>query len=163
MNYYNHNYRIPPADTSNVVDMLNYFGCRLEGMKSGETFSPVSISSISCFDSNRLPKLSCPKSNNPNSLLCLSFPGPQGYGLQSFSFEPDALLSLVKGGDGDKVGENGKEASSRFLTFIISNFIINKTIIARVYYHKRGYFKLPLYPSVSKISKNLKKNNHEIL
>ena len=143
---FNHNYRVPPVDTNNVPAMLSYFGVKVEGKTS-----------IVCFDSNRLPKLSCPKSNNPLAHIVLSFPGPQGFGLQSFSFPIETWLDFVH------ADVSSFNCSNPFFAFVLNSFIINKTTLLRVYNHNRGYFKLPLTPSVSKISKNLKKTNHEIL
>ena len=151
---FNHNYRVPPVDTNDVVAMLSYFGVKVEldATEGGENVSPLSIVSLSCFDSNRLPKLSCPKSNNPLAHIVLSFPGPQGFGLQSFSFPIETWLDFVH------ADASSFNCSNPFFAFVLNSFIINKTTLLRVYNHNRGIFKLPLQPSISKINKNLRKN-----
>lgn len=149
MNVFKHNYRIPPVDTSlsNVNGMLNYFGVEL---KDDKDEVPIRV-----FDENRLPKLSCPKSNNPDSQICLSFCGPSGFGLQSAFFDPELLLSAIS--DFNNLGIPFKDSlhCSNFIAFILSAFIINRSVLKRVYYHKKGYFKLPLQPSVQKINRLL--------
>lgn len=149
---FNHNYRVPPVDTNDTIAMLKYFGVKVEG---GETFSPLSLASLSVFDENRLPKLACPKKNNPLAHIVLSFPGPQGFGLQSFEFPIEVWLDFVHSKGSDVSIFN---CTNPFFSFVVSSFIINKTTLLRVYNHSRGIFKLPLQPSISKINKNLRKN-----
>lgn len=124
--------------------------------------------SIHVFDSSRLPRIACPLTNNPNSLIVISFPGPPSFGSQSFSFEPESLLSAVsdsksKANKNFSLSELVRQQSERFaataanpfIDFILDNFSISPTIINRLYYHKRGYLKLVLQPSVTKFNKNI--------
>jgi hypothetical protein len=145
---FNHNYRIPPVDTNDTVAMLKYFGVKVESDMDA-------VEALSVFDKNRLPKLACPKKNNPLAEIVLSFPGPQGFGLQSFAFPIEVWLDFVHSKGSDASVFN---CSNPFFTFVVSSFIINKTTLLRVYNHNRGIFKLPLQPSISKINKNLRKN-----
>lgn len=136
---FNHNYRVPPVDTNDTIAMLKYFGVKVDEGKA------------SVFDENRLPKLACPKKNNPFAEIVLSFPGPQGFGLQSFAFPIEVWLDFVHSKGSDVAVFN---CSNPFFNFVVSSFIINKTTLLRVYNHNRGIFKLPLQPSVSKIKRN---------
>ena len=124
--------------------------------------------SIHVFDSSRLPRIACPLTNNPNSLIVISFPGPPSFGSQSFSFEPESLLSAISDSK-SKANKNfslselvrqqserfAADASNPFIDFILANFSISPTAIHRLYYHKRGYLKLVLQPSVTKFNKNI--------
>ena len=124
--------------------------------------------SIHVFDSSRLPRIACPLTNNPNSLIIISFPGPPSFGSQSFSFEPESLLSAIsdsksKANKNFSLSELVRQQSERFaatsanpfIDFILDNFSISPTVINRLYYHKRGYLKLVLQPSVTKFNKNI--------
>lgn len=121
--------------------------------------------SIHVFDSSRLPRIACPLTNNPNSLIVISFPGPPSFGSQSFSFEPESLLSAIsdsksKANKNFSLSELVRQQSERFadnpfIDFILDNFSISPTTINRLYYHKRGYLKLVLQPSVTKFNKNI--------
>lgn len=156
-------YKNPPNDTNDVQSMLKYFGCLLlqrekndeEKEKSDNALSGLPLSSVSVFDKNRLPKLSCPKKDNPLADIVLSYPGPVGYGLQQVSFPADQLIVAI-----NSFAKYGIPFSTslpncgKFPSFILSNFVVNPTIIKRVYYHKRGLFKLPLQPSIQKINRN---------
>ena len=171
--------------------MLRYFGCNAveidcsdEGEKKenfgenrkGDSLrgSPSSLIrrklfySIHVFDSSRLPRIACPLTNNPNSLIVIPFPGPPSFGSQSFSFEPESLLSAIsdsksKANKNFSLSELVRQQSERFaataanpfIDFILDNFSISPTIINRLYYHKRGYLKLVLQPSVTKFNKNI--------
>lgn len=171
--------------------MLRYFGCNAveidcsdEGEKKenfgenreGDSLRDSSSSllrrklfySIRVFDSSRLPRIACPLTNNPNSLIVISFPGPPSFGSQSFSFEAESLLSAIsdsklKANKNFSLSELVRQQSLRFaavlanpfIDFILDNFSISPTIINRLYYHKRGYIKLVLQPSVTKFNKNI--------
>lgn len=158
-----YDYKNPPTDTNDVLSMLKYFGCLLlqreknteEKAKSDNALSGLPFSSVSVFDKNRLPKLSCPKKDNPLADIVLSFPGPVGFGLQQVSFPADVLISAVN--SFSKYGipfSTSLPNCGKFPNFILSNFVVNPTIVKRVYYHKRGAFKLPLQPSIQKINRN---------
>ena len=171
--------------------MLRYFGCNAveidcsdEGENQGEKKNREGDSlrdsysaalrrrklfySIHVFDSSRLPRIACPLTNNPNSLIIISFPGPPSFGSQSFSFEPESLLSAIsdsksKANKNFSLSELVRQQSERFaatadnpfIDFILDNFSISPTVINRLYYHKRGYLKLVLQPSVTKFNKNI--------
>lgn len=180
------NYRIPPVSSKDLFAMLRYFGCNAveidcsdEGEKKnreGDSLRDSSSAlrrrklfySIHVFDSSRLPRIACPLTNNPNSLIVISFPGPPSFGSQSFSFEPESLLSAIsdsksKANKNFSLSELVRQQSERFaataanpfIDFILDNFSISPTIINRLYYHKRGYLKLVLQPSVTKFNKNI--------
>lgn len=189
------NYKIPPVSSKDLFAMLRYFGCNAveidcsdDGEKKenfGENRKGDSLQassalrrrklfySIRVFDSSRLPRIACPLTNNPNSLIVISFPGPPSFGSQSFSFEPESLLSAISDSK-SKANKNfslsellnlrqqrqsedfaAVVANSPFIDFILDNFSISPTIINRLYYHKRGYLKLVLQPSVTKFNKNI--------
>lgn len=162
-------YKNPPNDTNDVQSMLKYFGCLLlqrekndeEKGSPDKALSDFAFPSVSVFDKNRLPKLSCPKKDNPLADIVLSYPGPVGYGLQQVSFPADQLIVAV-----NSFSKYGIPFSvslpncGKFPSFILSNFVVNPTIIKRVYYHKRGLFKLPLQPSIQKINRNLNKGGN---
>lgn len=166
--------------------MLRYFGCNAveidcddeeEKENFGENRKGDSLRdslrrrklfySIHVFDSSRLPRIACPLTNNPNSLIVISFPGPPSFGSQSFSFEPESLLSAIsdsksKANKNFSLSELVRQQSERFadadnpfIDFILDNFSISPTTINRLYYHKRGYLKLVLQPSVTKFNKNI--------
>lgn len=163
--------------------MLRYFGCNAVENRDAEDEdikgnrlcggSPSSLLrrklfySIRVFDSSRLPRIACPLTNNPNSLIVISFPGPPSFGSQSFSFEPESLLSAIsdsksKANKNFSLSELVRQQSLRFaafanpfIDFILDNFSISPTTINRLYYHKRGYIKLVLQPSVTKFNKNI--------
>lgn len=162
--------------------MLRYFGCnaveiddaededkkgnRLCGGSPSPLLRRKLFYSIRVFDSSRLPRIACPLTNNPNSLIVISFPGPPSFGSQSFSFEPESLLSAIsdsksKANKNFSLSELVRQQSERFaadnpfIDFILDNFSISPTIINRLYYHKRGYLKLVLQPSVTKFNKNI--------
>lgn len=175
------NYRIPPVSSKDLFAMLRYFGCNAveiddtEDEDMGENRKGDSLQdslrrrklfySIHVFDSSRLPRIACPLTNNPNSLIVISFPGPPSFGSQSFSFEPESLLSAIsdsksKANKNFSLSELVRQQSERFadnpfIDFILDNFSISPTIINRLYYHKRGYLKLVLQPSVTKFNKNI--------
>ena len=185
------NYRIPPVSSKDLFAMLRYFGCNAveidcsdEGEKKenlgenrkGDSLRDSSSAlrrrklfySIHVFDSSRLPRIACPLTNNPNSLIVISFPGPPSFGSQSFSFEPESLLSAIsdsksKANKNFSLSELVRQQSEHFaaiapnpfLDFILDNFSISPTTINRLYYHKRGYLKLVLQPSVTKFNKNI--------
>ena len=185
------NYRIPPVSSKDLFAMLRYFGCNAveidcsdDGEKKenfgenreGDSLRDSSSSlirrklfySIHVFDSSRLPRIACPLTNNPNSLIVISFPGPPSFGSQSFSFEPESLLSAIsdsksKANKNFSLSELVRQQSERFaataanpfIDFILDNFSISPTTINRLYYHKRGYLKLVLQPSVTKFNKNI--------
>lgn len=178
------NYKIPPVSSKDLFAMLRYFGCNAveisdgeedEGKKNREGDSSSLHSSllrrklfysIRVFDSSRLPRIACPLTNNPDSLIVISFPGPLSFGSQSFSFEPESLLSAIsdsksKANKNFSLSELVRQQSLRFVAtnpfidFILDNFSISPTIINRLYYHKRGYLKLLLQPSVTKFNKNI--------
>lgn len=156
-------YRLPPVSTKDTFSMLRYFG-----VNSTTNDDSSHVLSLHVFDNKRLPRIYCPLTNNPNFLIKISFPGPPGYGLQSFSFAPDSLIpalydtkyveysefslseSLPVFGSGNKPASNFP-----FLAFVLDNFNISPTIVNRVYNHKRGYLKIPLSPSINKINRNL--------
>ena len=181
------NYRIPPVSSKDLFAMLRYFGCNAveidcsdegeEKNREGDSSSLQASSalrrrklfySIHVFDSSRLPRIACPLTNNPNSLIIISFPGPPSFGSQSFSFEPESLLSAISDSK-SKANKNfslselvrqqserfAATASNPFIDFILDNFSISPTTINRLYYHKRGYLKLVLQPSVTKFNKNI--------
>ena len=163
-----YDYKNPPADTNDVQSMLKYFGCLLvenststKGLSGRDSSSSLPSVVVSVFDKNRLPKLSCPKKGNPLADIVLSYPGPVGYGLQQVSFPADQLIVAV-----NSFSKYGIPFSvslpncGKFPSFILSNFVVNPTIIKRVYYHKRGVFKLPLQPSVQKINRNLNRDGN---
>lgn len=168
--------------------MLRYFGCNAveidcddeenQGEKKNREGDSSSLQasspllrrklfySIHVFDSSRLPRIACPLTNNPNSLIVISFPGPPSFGSQSFSFEPESLLSAIsdsksKTNKNFSLSELVRQQSERFaadnpfIDFILDNFSISPTTINRLYYHKRGYLKLVLQPSVTKFNKNI--------
>ena len=171
--------------------MLRYFGCNAvendcddveenQGEKKNREGDSSSLQassalrrrklfySIHVFDSSRLPRIACPLTNNPNSLIIISFPGPPSFGSQSFSFEPESLLSAIsdsksKANKNFSLSELVRQQSERFaatsanpfIDFILDNFSISPTTINRLYYHKRGYLKLVLQPSVTKFNKNI--------
>lgn len=176
------NYKIPPVSTNDPFAMLRYFGCNAEenqGEKKNREGDSSSLQayflrrklfySIRVFDSTRLPRIACPLTNNPNSLIVISFPGPPSFGSQSFSFDPESLLSAIsdsksKTNKNLRLSEllrlqrlNSAEAltSSPFLDFVLDNFSISPSTINRLYNHKRGYLKLVLQPSVTKFNKNI--------
>lgn len=187
------NYRIPPVSSKDLFAMLRYFGCNAveidcsdDGEKKenfGENRKGDSLRdssslqassalrrrklfySIHVFDSSRLPRIACPLTNNPNSLIIISFPGPPSFGSQSFSFEAESLLSAIsdsksKANKNFSLSELVRQQSERFadnpfIDFILDNFSISPTTINRLYYHKRGYLKLVLQPSVTKFNKNI--------
>lgn len=183
------NYRIPPVSSKDLFAMLRYFGCNAveidcddEDEDMGENRKGDSLRdssslrdslrrrklfySIHVFDSSRLPRIACPLTNNPNSLIVISFPGPPSFGSQSFSFEPESLLSAIsdsksKTNKNFSLSELVRQQSERFaadnpfIDFILDNFSISPTTINRLYYHKRGYLKLVLQPSVTKFNKNI--------
>lgn len=175
------NYRIPPVSSKDLFAMLRYFGCNAVEIDNAEDEdkkgnrlcggSPSSLLrrklfySIHVFDSSRLPRIACPLTNNPNSLIIISFPGPPSFGSQAFSFEPESLLSAIsdsksKANKNFSLSELVRQQSERFaanpfIDFILDNFSISPTIINRLYYHKRGYLKLVLQPSVTKFNKNI--------
>lgn len=154
------NYRIPPTSTSDNFAMLRFFGCSADPVPDDSNYARRNIPySIRVFDSSRLPRLSCPLTNNPNGLIVLSFPGPPGFGLQSFRFHPESLLSAVKDGGGQDEGFSSFAEDNPFVSFILANFNISPSIINRVYNHKRGYFKLQLQPSVFKFNRNVRNKN----
>ena len=181
------NYRIPPVSSKDLFAMLRYFGCNAveidcsdDGEKKNREGDSSSLQassallrrklfySIHVFDSSRLPRIACPLTNNPNSLIVISFPGPPSFGSQSFSFEPESLLSAISDSK-SKANKNfslselvrqqserfADAASNPFIDFILDNFSISPTTINRLYYHKRGYLKLVLQPSVTKFNKNI--------
>lgn len=125
------NYKLPPLSYSDTFAMLKFFGCNLA----------PDASSVHVFDSFRLPKISCPLTNNPASLITISFPGPPSFGAQSFSFPADDIPS---------------SHPNPFFNFVLATFSIPKSTISRVYNHKRGYLKIPLNPSINKIKKLLR-------
>ena len=178
------NYRIPPVSSKDLFAMLRYFGCNAvengcdDGEKKNREGDSSSLQdsllrrklfySIHVFDSSRLPRIACPLTNNPNSLIVISFPGPPSFGSQSFSFEPESLLSAIsdsksKANKNFSLSELVRQQSERFaataanpfIDFILDNFSISPTTINRLYYHKRGYLKLVLQPSVTKFNKNI--------
>ena len=181
------NYKIPPVSSKDLFAMLRYFGCNAveisdgdeeEGKKNREGDSSSLHSSlirrklnysIRVFDSTRLPRIACPLTNNPNSLIVISFPGPPSFGSQSFSFDPESLLSAIsdsksKANKNFSLSELVRQQSLRFaanpfIDFILDNFSISPTTINRLYYHKRGYLKLVLQPSVTKFNKNISAQN----
>lgn len=184
------NYRIPPVSSKDLFAMLRYFGCNAveidcddEGENQGEKKNREGDSSslrdslrrrklfysIRVFDSSRLPRIACPLTNNPNSFIIISFPGPPSFGSQSFSFEPESLLSAIsdsksKTNKNFSLSELVRQQSERFadnpfIDFILDNFSISPTTINRLYYHKRGYLKLVLQPSVTKFNKNINAQN----
>lgn len=181
------NYKIPPVSSKDPFAMLRYFGCNAveisdgddDDMKENRKDGFPSLRrrklnySIRVFDSTRLPRIACPLTNNPNSLIVISFPGSPSFGSQSFCFDPESLLSAIsdsklKTNKNLRLSEllNLRQqqqsehfvavvANSPFLDFVLDNFSISPTIINRLYYHKRGYLKLVLQPSVSKFNKNI--------
>lgn len=183
------NYKIPPVSSKDLFAMLRYFGCNAveidcsdDGEKKenfGENRKGDSLQassalrrrklfySIRVFDSSRLPRIACPLTNNPNSLIIISFPGPPSFGSQSFSFNAESLLSAIsdsksKANKNFSLSELVRQQSLRFVAaanpfidFILDNFSISPTIINRLYYHKRGYIKLVIQPSVTKFNKNI--------
>lgn len=184
------NYRIPPVSSKDLFAMLRYFGCNAveidcsdDGEKKenfgenrkGDSLRDSSSAlrrrklfySIHVFDSSRLPRIACPLTNNPNSLIVISFPGPPSFGSQSFSFEPESLLSAISDSKSKanknlslselvrQQSERFAAASNPFIDFILDNFSISPITINRLYYHKRGYLKLVLQPSVTKFNKNI--------
>lgn len=191
------NYRIPPVSSKDLFAMLRYFGCNAVEIDDGEDedmgenqgekknregdSSSLQASSslrrrklfysIHVFDSSRLPRIACPLTNNPNSLIVISFPGPPSFGSQSFSFEPESLLSAISDSKSKanknfslselvrQQSERFADASNPFIDFILDNFSISPTTINRLYYHKRGYLKLVLQPSVTKFNKNINAQN----
>ena len=180
------NYRIPPVSSKDLFAMLRYFGCNAveidcsddgekknrEGDSSSALLRRKLFYSIHVFDSSRLPRIACPLTNNPNSLIVISFPGPPSFGSQSFSFEPESLLSAIsdsksKANKNFSLSELVRQQSERFaaiapnpfIDFILDNFSISPTTINRLYYHKRGYLKLVLQPSVTKFNKNISAQN----
>ena len=157
------NYRIPPVSTSDPFAMLRYFGINAVPSSDSCLLRRGLDYSFHVFDSSRLPRISCPLTNNPNSLIRISFPGPPSFGNQSFDFEPDVLLDAVR------VGNEGRRrlsavpslnVSSSFLAFVLDSFLISPTIILRVYNHKRGYQKLQLQPSLTKFNALVNENKN---
>lgn len=157
------NYRIPPISTSDPFAMLRYFGVNAIPSSDSCLIRRGLDYSFHVFDSSRLPRISCPLTNNPNSLIRISFPGPPSFGNQSFSFEPDTLLDAVRQ---DGKGRRRLSAvpslnvSSSFLAFVLDSFLISPTIILRVYNHKRGYQKLQLQPSLTKFNALVNENKN---
>ena len=158
--------------------MLRYFGCNAveidcdaedEDIKGNRLCggSPSSLIrrklfySIHVFDSSRLPRIACPLTNNPNSLIVISFPGPPSFGNQSFDFEPDVLLDALRDGNERRRLSVALNVPSPFLAFVLDSFLISPTIILRVYNHKRGYQKLQLQPSITKFNALVNENKTE--
>lgn len=159
-------------DCSDDEEEKENFGENREGDSSSLQASSALLRrklfySIHVFDSSRLPRIACPLTNNPNSLIVISFPGPPSFGSQSFSFEPESLLSAISDSKSKanknfslselvrQQSEDFADASNPFIDFILDNFSISPTTINRLYYHKRGYLKLVLQPSVTKFNKNI--------
>ena len=159
--------------------MLRYFGCNAveidcddEGEKKNREGDSSSLQassalrrrklfySIHVFDSSRLPRIACPLTNNPNSLIVISFPGPPSFGNQSFDFEPDVLLDAVRVEKEGRHLSGALNASNPFLAFVLDSFLISPTIILRVYNHKRGYQKLQLQPSITKFNALVNENKN---
>lgn len=159
-------YRLPPVSTKDTFSMLRYFG-----VNSTTNDDSSHVLSLHVFDNKRLPRISCPLTNNPNFLIKISFPGPPGYGQQSFSFAPDLLMSAVYDTKYVEYSEfalsesvpvfgsaaNKPASNFPYLAFVLDNFNISPSIVNRVYNHKRGYLKIPLSPSINKINRNLKR------
>lgn len=161
------NYRIPPVSTSDPFAMLRYFGVNAVPSSNSCLLRRGLDYSFHVFDSSRLPRISCPLTNNPNSLIRISFPGPPSFGNQSFSFEPDVLLDAIRSSSFSEEGGRGRRrlsavpslnVSSSFLAFVLDSFLISPTIILRVYNHKRGYQKLQLQPSLTKFNALVNEN-----
>lgn len=159
------NYRIPPVSTSDPFAMLRYFGINAVPSSDSCLLRRGLDYSFHVFDSARLPRISCPLTNNPNSLIRISFPGPPSFGNQSFDFEPDVLLDAVRSSSAQ--GEKSRRrlsvalnVSSAFLAFVLDSFLISPTIILRVYNHKRGYQKLQLQPSLTKFNALVNENKN---
>lgn len=160
-------YKIPPVSTKDPFAMLRYFGCNAVPIPDNDPLKRRKLNySIRVFDSTRLPRIACPLTNNPNSLIVISFPGPPSFGAQSFAFDPESILSAISDSKSDKninLSERLLQPqSSPFLDFVLDNFSISPTIINRLYNHKRGYLKLVLNPSITKFNyfvnaQNLKK------
>ena len=163
------NYRIPPVSTSDPFAMLRYFGINAVPSSDSCLLRRGLDYSFHVFDSTRLPRISCPLTNNPNSLIRISFPGPPSFGNQSFDFEPDVLLDAVREVSNAQDGKERRRlsavpslnVSSSFLAFVLDSFLISPTIILRVYNHKRGYQKLQLQPSITKFNALVNENKTE--
>lgn len=158
------NYKLPPVSTKDSFSMFRYFG--VNALSNPDS---THVLSVRVFDKGRLPRIACPLTNNPNFLVKISFPGPPGYGLQTFAFDPEELISAIYNTKYVEYSEfslsecvhiyNGKPASNfPYLAFVLDNFNISPTIVNRVYNHKRGYLKIPLSPSINKINRNLNRN-----
>ena len=152
------NYRIPPVSTSDPFAMLRYFGINAVPSSDSCLLRRGLDYSFHVFDSTRLPRISCPLTNNPNSLIRISFPGPPSFGNQTFDFEPDVLLDAVRVGNEGRHLSGALNASNPFLAFVLDSFLISPTIILRVYNHKRGYQKLQLQPSITKFNALVNEN-----
>lgn len=155
------NYRIPPVSSSDPFAMLRYFG--VNAVPSSDTclIRRGLNYTFHVFDSSRLPRISCPLTNNPDSLIRISFPGPPSFGNQSFNFEPDTLLDAVREAQGEKSRKHLSVAlnvPSPFLAFVLDSFSISPSLILRVYNHKRGYQKLQLLPSITKFNALVNEN-----
>ena len=161
------NYRIPPVSTSDPFAMLRYFGINAVPSSDSCLLRRGLDYSFHVFDSTRLPRISCPLTNNPNSLIRISFPGPPSFGNQSFDFEPDVLLEAVREVSNAQDEKSRRHLSvtlnvpSPFLAFVLDSFLISPTIILRVYNHKRGYQKLQLQPSITKFNALVNENKTE--
>lgn len=158
------NYRIPPVSTSDPFAMLRYFGINAVPSSDSCLLRRGLDYSFHVFDSSRLPRISCPLTNNPNSLIRISFPGPPSFGNQSFDFEPDVLLDAVRevsNAKGRLSAVPSLNVPSSFLAFVLDSFLISPTIILRVYNHKRGYQKLQLQPSITKFNALVNENKIE--
>lgn len=162
------NYRIPPVSSSDPFALLRYFGVNAVPASDSSLLRRGIAFSFHVFDSSRLPRISCPLTNNPHSLIRISFPGPPSFGIQSFDFEPDTLLDAVREVSFAQNG-NGRRrlsavpslnVSSSFLAFVLDSFSISPTLILRVYNHKRGYQKLQLQPSLTKFNALVNENKN---
>lgn len=154
------NYRIPPVSTSDPFAMLRYFGINAVPTSDTCLLRRGLDYSFHVFDSSRLPRISCPLTNNPNSLIRISFPGPPSFGNQSFDFEPDVLLDAVRDEKSRRRLSVTLNVPSPFLAFVLDSFLISPTIILRVYNHKRGYQKLQLQPSITKFNALVNENKN---
>jgi len=162
------NYRIPPVSTSDPFAMLRYFGINAVPTSDTCLIRRGLNYTFHVFDSARLPRISCPLTNNPDSLIRISFPGPPSFGNQSFEFEPDVLLDAVREVSFAQDGKGRRRlsavpslnVSSSFLAFVLDSFSISPTVILRVYNHKRGYQKLQLQPSLTKFNALVNENKN---
>ena len=157
------NYRIPPISTSDPFAMLRYFGVNAVPASDSCLLRRGLDYSFHVFDSTRLPRISCPLTNNPNSFIRISFPGPPSFGNQAFDFEPDMLLDAIREAQGEKSRKHLSvtlNVPSPFLAFVLDSFLISPTIILRVYNHKRGYQKLQLQPSLTKFNALVNENKN---